>query len=143
MPPVPAAIRLVLFHADDVRQGVHAVLAVHAAVKLDGERVIGDDIPVVVQFHRPEAEGIAPALVLVREFLHVHDISVGRHRADEAFEGFQSLVHFVDLLVQEVNLVLHGDQFVPDELSASAGQESGRQDTCCDVFFHFHGLFLA
>ena len=138
MPPIPASVLFVLLGAHDVREGVFAV---HAAIQFDIEFVLGCDIPVPVQGYRPENKGISPP-VFVLDLIHVHDVTVGRHHTDDTLERSQSFVHLVDLTVQEVDLILHGNQLVPDELSATSGQENGRKDDCCDLYLHFHGFFL-
>ena len=98
-------------------------------------------MPVGIRCDRAELELVKGAAVFIRTLFHAHDVTVGPHRIDDAPERRKILVHIVDLRVQTVDLILHGDQFVANELAASAGQESGRQDACYDVSFHFHGLF--
>ena len=115
---------LVLGDRDGRTVSVHAILAVHAAVKLQLGAVIED-------------QGVATALVLVLEFLHVHDETAGGHLIHDCPEGADGLVHLGNLILDLVDFILHGDELVPDELVATACQKGRGHDTYYDILFHF------
>ena len=121
--PAPAAV-LVLGDGKSRTVGVLAVLSVHTAVKLQLGAVIED-------------QGVATALVLILEILHVHDETAGGHLLHDSTEGTQGLVHLSHLILDQVDFILHGDELVADELAAAACQKAGGHDTYYDILFHF------
>ena len=76
-----------------------------------------------------ELEGVS-SLLLILILIDADYVAVVGHLGDNGLERCHSLVHLLHLIVDGVDLLLHINELVADELSASACKKSGCHNAC-------------